>query len=220
VAWPLRSDNQNGQCRGVGAMHAGAEGHFQGFQVPVGLLSPGLERYLEKRLDFTRDFLMNRGSSFFLLRTAHLVGLDGPQSADLVVERGQSGRQRLDAMELVQFPGGLGKGGPGWETTRKRSCFSPCAADETEDEPFRRAGRNGSSVAAAARRSGKRAGSEIAEPKRLLQQAASSRLDIRKGLGQEAPIQSYPAKPSISMSGTLSSPWRKSNSCKSHIVSH
>jgi len=56
---------QGGQSRGAGAMHAGAKRHFQGFQVPFGLLAPGSERYLEKRLDFARDFLMNSSSRFF-----------------------------------------------------------------------------------------------------------------------------------------------------------
>ena len=56
---------QSGQGSSASAMQAGAQGHFQGFQVPPGFLSPAIKCYLEKRLNFACDFLMNSGSSFF-----------------------------------------------------------------------------------------------------------------------------------------------------------
>ena len=55
---------QSGQGSSVSAMQAGAQGHLQGFQVPPGFLSPAIECYLEKGMDFACNFSMNSGSKF------------------------------------------------------------------------------------------------------------------------------------------------------------
>lgn len=56
---------QDAQGRRSGVVQAGAQRHFQGFQVQRCFLPPSLEHYLEKRLDLSRDFLMNSRSRFF-----------------------------------------------------------------------------------------------------------------------------------------------------------
>ena len=46
-------------------MHTGAGGHLDGFQVQTSTLALSPEDYLEKRLDFPCDLLMNGNSRFF-----------------------------------------------------------------------------------------------------------------------------------------------------------
>ncbi len=56
---------QPAQRRGAGAVHRTAHRHFDRLQVQRRAFPLGAEDYLEKRLDFPRDFLMNRSSRFF-----------------------------------------------------------------------------------------------------------------------------------------------------------
>jgi hypothetical protein len=60
-----RLGQQGGQQGGPGSVQAGASGHFDGLQVQAGVLPLCRKHYLEKRLDFPCDFLMNRSSRFF-----------------------------------------------------------------------------------------------------------------------------------------------------------
>jgi hypothetical protein len=53
------------QSGAPGSLPAGASGHFDGFQVQAGVLPPCRKHYLEKRLDFPCDFLMNSSSRLF-----------------------------------------------------------------------------------------------------------------------------------------------------------
>src|ERR1019366_3476131 len=60
-----RLGQQRRQYSGPGPMQPGASGHFDGLQVQAGALPLGRKHYLEKRLDFPCDFLMNSRSRFF-----------------------------------------------------------------------------------------------------------------------------------------------------------
>jgi len=56
---------QSGQHCGPGPMKAGAGGHLDRFQIESLTLALGREDYVEKRLDFPCDFLINSSSRFF-----------------------------------------------------------------------------------------------------------------------------------------------------------
>jgi len=114
-------------------MEAGAGGHLDSLQVETMTLSLGLKHYLEKRLDFPCDFLMNSSSRFFRLRPARRIGRGRAQTAESAHFRGgQFCTQVLKAVELGDFlkrPCGTP---PAWGRTRPCSCPSLCGVDETK----------------------------------------------------------------------------------------
>ena len=56
---------QAGQHSGSRLMHVGASSHFDGFQIQARTFALRGKYYLEERLDFPCDFLMNNSSRFF-----------------------------------------------------------------------------------------------------------------------------------------------------------
>jgi hypothetical protein len=62
---------QPAQRRSAGAVHRVAHRHLDRFQVQRWAFPLCAKDYLEKRLDFPRDFLMNRSSRFFSPRSSH-----------------------------------------------------------------------------------------------------------------------------------------------------
>ena len=60
-----RLGQQGLQGGGPGSVQPSASGHFDGLQVQAGVLLLCRKHYLEKRLDFPCDFLMNSSSRFF-----------------------------------------------------------------------------------------------------------------------------------------------------------
>lgn len=81
-----------------------------GFQLQAGAFPPRREHYLEQRLDFACDLLMNSSSRFFFhLRPTRLVGRDRAKATDLFLDRGQLSDQILKPMKLADLLGRLPK---------------------------------------------------------------------------------------------------------------